>query len=90
MHVGMSAPAQREQPRQNYGNRACSINAVDHQAEYVEQYRGFKLVGNVVRDLDHIIWPYSIVQCRLLTIYLTGMYGFGFSHPEHNKHNQGQ
>ncbi|AFP32336.1 hypothetical protein MRBBS_3400 [Marinobacter sp. BSs20148] len=61
MHIGMSESTQREQPCQNYGNYADSINAIEHQAEHVEQDRHFKLVGNVVGDLDHILRPYSIV-----------------------------
>src|SRR5690554_633808 len=90
MHPGMSVSTQNEQPRQDDGNYSRSIDAIENQAEHIEQNRGFKLVGNVVGDLDHILWPYPVVYCRLLTIDLTGFYRRSFPHPKHNEHDQSQ
>lgn len=90
MHVGMSVAAQGEQPRQNDGNRARSINAEEQQAENIKQHRDLKLVGNIVGDLDHSLRPYSVVQRRLLPIYLTCFYCLNLPYPKYYEHCQGQ
>jgi hypothetical protein len=86
----MRVSANDKQPSQDACNNASSINTIENNAKNVEKDWNFKLVGNVVGNLNDILGPYPIIQGRLLTINLAGVYSLGFSRTENDKHPQGE